>query len=210
MFSFAFLVLLAIVLTKLINGSFPEQNMIKEYFGANNICLYFDYEPVIYVLPPFWAITCVAVAFYCAASVYRYRIAWAEKKISHWQRKVLCGISVGFFIATCGFSLCFAIQPTDHKTMLIHTLPFTNLIFWQIMEQGAIVFFGFKGRGWTDKDGNGQPYLPFWYKWASLTHWIILALHGFCHIGYQVGWFTKILNYAFQNSISYFAFNNLA
>ena len=61
-------------LTRIFNGGIPEDNIIKETFGANNVCLYFDFAPAIYVLPPLWTLVSIVVAFYCVASIYRYRI----------------------------------------------------------------------------------------------------------------------------------------
>ena len=167
------------------NGQFPPDNPINRTFGSNNICLFFDFEPATYVLPPFWALICVVVSFYCVALIYRYRIAWAERKLSIMERKVLSMISLGYLAAVLGFSLCFAVQPGDHFTMWIHTLPFTNLILWQIISQGGLVYFGFKS-GWTELDAHGKPFLPVAYKWISLAHWILEAVHGSLHIMYQV------------------------
>ena len=97
-------------------------------------------------------------------------------------------ISLGYLAAVLGFSLCFAVQPGDHFTMWIHTLPFTNLIIWQIISQGGLVYFGFKS-GWTELDAHGKPFLPVAYKWISLIHWILEAVHGSLHIIYQVCFF---------------------
>ena len=71
---FALMVALAIALTKIFNGGFPEDNIIKKSFGANNVCLYFDFAPALYVMPPLWCLVSIVVAFYCVASIYRYRI----------------------------------------------------------------------------------------------------------------------------------------
>jgi len=182
---FALLVVLAISLTKIFNGGIPEDNIIKKSFGANNVCLYFDFAPAIYVMPPLWSLVSIVVAFYCVASIYRYRIAWAEGKLTASFRKILSFISSGFILAVVGFSLCFAVQPRDHTRLIIHTLPFTHLIIWQILEQGAVVYFGFKC-GWTEKDSEGQPYMPTIYKWISLLHWILQAVHGIMHVIYQL------------------------
>ena len=94
-------------------------------------------------------------------------------------------ISSGYVIAVLGFSLCLSVQPKDHTHLIIHTLPFTHLIIWQILEQGAMVYFGFKC-GWTEKDSEGEPYMPVIYKWISLLHWILQAGHGILHVIYQL------------------------
>ena len=173
------------VLTEFVHGGIPEDNMIKKTFGSNNICLYFDFPPAIYITPIFWTFVVVVVGFFCAASIYRYRIAWAEGKISTRARKILSAISFGYLWSTMCFSICLAIKPDDHFTMIIHTLPFTHLIFWQIWESGANVYFGFNCM-WTECDGQCKPLVPAWFKWGCLVHWILQTLHGFPHMAYQV------------------------
>ena len=62
--------IIAIIIT-FANGGIPEPNIIKEAFGANMICLFYDYPPATYVLPPFWAICVCMGAFYALFSIYR-------------------------------------------------------------------------------------------------------------------------------------------
>merc|ERR1712066_841091 len=58
--SFSFLVMLGIILTYA-HGGFPKDNLIKKNFGSNNICLFFDFEPGIFVHPPLFV---VSIVFY--------------------------------------------------------------------------------------------------------------------------------------------------
>ena len=70
--SFLVMVLIAVIFTYGLGNGIPENNIIKEAFGANNICLLFDYPPATYVLPPFWTICVVLTLIYTLASSYRY------------------------------------------------------------------------------------------------------------------------------------------
>ena len=182
---YALMVVLSITLTKIFYGQFPQDNIIKKTFGANNICLYFDFPPTTYIMPPLWSLTCIIVALYCAASIYRYHVAWTEGKLSGILRKTLSIITLGYLCATLVFSLCFAIQPKDHVHLILHTLPFTHFILWQILEQGSWVYFGFK-YGWMEMDEEGELYMPGIYKWISFGHWILQAFHGTIHVIYQL------------------------
>ena len=69
----AFLVLniIAIICTFAVNGGIPEPNVVKEAFGANMICLFYDFPPASYILPPFWAICVLMGTSYTLTSILR-------------------------------------------------------------------------------------------------------------------------------------------
>ena len=69
--SFLMMVFIAVIFTYGFGNGIPDSNIIKESFGANNICLLFDYPPATYVLPPFWTICVVLTSIYTFASSYR-------------------------------------------------------------------------------------------------------------------------------------------
>lgn len=52
--TFAAVIGTSIVLTKNF-ADLPEETIIKKVFGYNNVCVYFDYPPASYVVPPMWA-----------------------------------------------------------------------------------------------------------------------------------------------------------
>ena len=72
----AFLVLniIAIICTFAVNGGIPEPNVVKEAFGANMICLFYDFPPASYILPPFWAICVLMGTSYTLTSILRYTL----------------------------------------------------------------------------------------------------------------------------------------
>lgn len=51
--TFAAVIGTSIVLTKNF-ADLPEETIIKKVFGYNNVCVYFDYPPASYVVPPMW------------------------------------------------------------------------------------------------------------------------------------------------------------
>ena len=69
--AFLFMNIVAIICTYAGKGGIPEPNIIKTVFGANMICLFYDYPPATYVLPPLWAICVVLSTFYAVTSIYR-------------------------------------------------------------------------------------------------------------------------------------------
>ena len=140
--------IIAIIITLAKYGGIPEPNIIKTALGANMICLFYDFPPATYVLPPFWAICVVFGSFYALTSVYRARLAQVENQITFGQRIFFNISSIGWAIALIVFSNCLAVQPysefdpnnlkvkaEDLALLKIHTYPFTNLMIWLVLEQ---------------------------------------------------------------------------
>ena len=140
--------IIAIIITLAKYGGIPEPNIIKTALGANMICLFYDFPPATYVLPPFWAICVVFGTFYALTSVYRARLAQVENQITFGQRIFFNISSIGWAIALIVFSNCLAVQPysefdpdnlkvkaKDLALLKIHTYPFTNLMIWLVLEQ---------------------------------------------------------------------------
>ena len=144
--------IIAIIITLAKYGGIPEPNIIKTALGANMICLFYDFPPATYVLPPFWAICVVFGTFYVLTSVYRARLAQVENQITFGQRIFFNISSIGWAIALIVFSNCLAVKPyselkftddnkpfpplaKDLALLKIHTYPFTNLMIWLALEQ---------------------------------------------------------------------------
>ena len=64
--AFLFMNIVAIICTFAGKGG-----IIATVFGANMICLFYDYPPAAYILPPLWAICVVLSTFYAVTSIYR-------------------------------------------------------------------------------------------------------------------------------------------
>ena len=150
--AFLALNIIAIICTFAVNGGIPETNVVKEVFGANMICLFYDFPPATYVLPPLWAVCVILGSFYCLTSIYRARLAQVENQITLGQRIFFNISSIGLAIAVIIFSICLAVQPDtddipnnpkpeDFPILKIHTYPFTNLMIWLVMEQVKIQNF---------------------------------------------------------------------
>ena len=62
-------------------------------------------------------------------------IVFAENKISFWEQRICQGCYL--YLAFCGilFSISFAVQPLDHESMVMHTLPFTWFCSSLLMNQ---------------------------------------------------------------------------
>ena len=122
-----------------INGGYPNDNLIHRNFGSNNICLYFDYKPVIYFVPPMFLVVVTTYVFYASVLIKRAFLAWKEEKISKATRVFfnVCVFWRGF--ADILFILCFAVQPVDAQTLVLHTGPFTNLILGHFFYQVSTI-----------------------------------------------------------------------
>ena len=125
--AFGFMLLTAIVVTE-VNGGYPSDNIIHRNFGSNNVCLYFDFKPVIYFIPPMFLLVIISYWTYAVALLFRSFIAWKENKISLGLRVFMNVCTVWRGVTDILFIICFAVQPVDHKTLVLHTGPFSNMI----------------------------------------------------------------------------------
>jgi hypothetical protein len=124
------------------NGNFTDT--IEGVFGSINICANFDFPPSTYVLPTLYAIALFWIYLYTLLSVFRAWIARLEDKISGTAFVLYSCAFIYFFVSAIVFSTIFAVQPdpSDPKTVLIHTLPFTNLVISLTILQIAVTWFG--------------------------------------------------------------------
>ena len=122
------------------------KKVIAAVFGSVNICAYFDFPPNTYVLPTLYAIQLLIIFQYSSLSIFRAWIAKLENKISGIPFLIYTGIFIYFTLSAAVFSTIFAVQPdpTQPKTVLIHTLPFTNFIVSLTITQVAVTWFGIK------------------------------------------------------------------
>ena len=72
---------------------------------------------------------------YSAANTFRAWIAYEEKKISKPFRLFCQFCYVNLAIAGLLFSLCFAVQPHDHESLIVHTGPFAYFTIALVMNQ---------------------------------------------------------------------------
>ena len=56
--SFTCLLILGVILTN-IWGGIPDNSVLERILGNKNVCLYFDFRPIPYVIPPLYCITVV-------------------------------------------------------------------------------------------------------------------------------------------------------
>ena len=56
--SFTCLLRLGVILTN-IWGGIPDNSVLERILGNKNVCLYFDFRPIPYVIPPLYCITVI-------------------------------------------------------------------------------------------------------------------------------------------------------
>ena len=124
------------------NETFYET--IEGVFGSVNICAFFDFPPSTYFLPAMYAIQLLIIYQYSFLSVFRAWIARLENKISNLAFLSYSGTFLYFCLSAALFSTIFAVQPNpkEPNTVIIHTLPFTNLIIALTSLQIAVTWFG--------------------------------------------------------------------
>ena len=81
------------------------------------------------------------------------------------------------------FSLIFANQPIDHKTLIIHTAPFILLEIVLVFGQIAVVMFG-KLVAWKKVDKE-EP-IPLWFTNVAIVHVVLMGVITMIKICLQV------------------------
>jgi len=200
--SFALLILIGIILTQLWGG-IPNNTVIEKNLGNRNICLYFDFRPITYVAPPLYTIVVMFVAAYACAANIRVKIALLEEEITTAQKNFFYFCHGFFSFGTIMFTLCFAVQPLDHESLMVHTLPFTILIIAMVFNQIAVVWFGDLSSLKIEGDnisGESKYFVP---DWSRILGKVALAIQIVVSLGkvifqinalgiWEHGWFLYV------------------
>ena len=147
-------------------------DVIEKLFGSVNVCAFFDFPPSTYILPTMYAILLLLLYQYAIVSVFRAWIALLEDKIARYKFILYCGAFVYFAISAAIFSTIFAVQPNpkDVTSILVHTLPFTNLIIAICVLQSAVTWFG-RNVAW-----RGLQHRWCTTRWWHFCRYMCLAL----------------------------------
>ena len=138
-------------------------DVIEKLFGSVNVCAFFDFPPSTYILPTMYAILLLLLYQYAIVSVFRAWIALLEKKIPKYKFCFYCASFAYFAISAAIFSTIFAVQPDPENviSILVHTLPFTNLIFAICVLESAVTWFG-----------RNVAWRKLQHKWCSKRWWL--------------------------------------
>merc|ERR1712038_1613548 len=119
--------------------------IFKSIFGSVNVCVFFYFPTTKYVLPTLYALWPVLVFQYCVFSIFRAWIALKENKISITPFALYTCTFVYTFCSSLFFATSFAVQPDLRRpqTIVLHAIPFTNLVIALTFLQIAITWFGF-------------------------------------------------------------------
>ena len=143
---FLLVIIVGILLTLTLSYEPEYKKIIRKLFGSINVCVFFDYPPATYVLPSLYAVWPVIVFQYAILSIFRAWISMEERHITKFSFVLYSVSFIYFWISSAIFSTSVAIQPVLEKpeTVMLHTLPFTNLVLSLTFLQLAITWFGFK------------------------------------------------------------------
>ena len=130
------------VLTVLYSGV-DYTAVMKSIAGSMNVCVYIDFPPATYVLPAMYSLCPILVFLYTIASIFRAWISKEEKKMSQCSFILYVSAFAYYFQSALIASTSFAVQPNPKipVTIMIHTLPFTNLIVGLTLMQYATTWF---------------------------------------------------------------------
>ena len=139
--------------------------IIKEVFGAYNLCTNLDFPPSTYVLPFLYLFPMSFGIIYSSVSMFRIWIAYEEERITALEKILLWAVHLYFILSLMWFETCFAVSPDrdDPKSMVVHTLPYINLKIAYCILQIGIVHFGSKV-AWQD--------IKHSHKWFLVVSWI--------------------------------------
>ena len=143
---FLLVIIVGILLTLTLSYNPEYKKIIRKIFGSINVCVFFDYPPATYVLPSLYAVWPVIVFQYAVLSIFRAWISMEERHIAKFSFVLYSVSFIYFWISSAIFSTSVAVQPDLGKpeTVMLHTLPFTNLVLSLTFLQLAITWFGFK------------------------------------------------------------------
>ena len=154
--------------------------LIESVFGAVNICAYFDFQPSTYILPSMYAIQLILIYKYSLLSVFRAWIARLENKISGRAFFIYCISFIYFCFSAAIFSTIFAVQPDpkDPKTIVIHTLPFTNFVISITILQIAVTWFG-RNVSWKGLSHRSKLTKRLWTAFTYICLSILIVTSTF-------------------------------
>ena len=179
-------------------------------FGSVNLCVVFDFPPATYILPSLYSVLVVFVYLYALAAIFRAWISKHENRITPLFFKLYSGAFVYFALSCSIFSTIFAVAPNPPEgkfTVLIHTIPYSNLIVALCCLQIAVTWFGIKV-SWAHLNA------PKWLRFCSILgllgmiittlfkviqHTNALADIGECNPG--IDWKEKVCNSQDSNPV---------
>lgn len=124
--NFWIMVLLAIIIT---SATVPQESIVNsplvQFFGFNNICINWDYEPALTIIAMFYVTVEVPLILYIALSSLRWVNTHHEGKISKAALIFVVMWSVVELFLGLWFRMVFVNKPFDDVAN--HTLPFLGL-----------------------------------------------------------------------------------
>ena len=163
--------------------------VIKYIFGSVNVCVFFDFPPTTYVLPTAYAMFPVLVFQYCIMSILTAWNALEDKKISTGSFMMYTCTFIYSFCSSLFFATSFAIQPDlkQQETILLHSLPFTNIVIALAFLRVAITWFGLK----VSWNGLKTPKV---FKLCSLTSVLLLVLTSIMKVTQHINTIASLEN----------------
>ena len=119
-----------------------DSNPIIDRFGTNNMCIYFDEKPFIYISSFLYIFLLMILLAYEATEWYRVFDAWRDDKLIRTCTYVLyCICSTLEIISYIYFVQVFAVRPKDN--IFVHTLPYYAFVLalWLMSFKHAVYFY---------------------------------------------------------------------
>jgi hypothetical protein len=123
---FIAIVLVGFLVTRIFSEHAIHHNTLKDLWGYNNICVFFDHAPATYILPTLYSINLLFISLYFVSSWLRCRSECQANRISKRGFIGYTIITAYEFLSFCFFATVFAVSPDEN--LILHSVPFINLI----------------------------------------------------------------------------------
>lgn len=169
--AFWVVVVTGIILTRYFSSVDLDNTLLKEVFGYNNICVYFDYPPSNFVLPFLWAVALVLLLMYIGADWLHMRAEVQQGTMRLGLYRTLSSLKTFEAFTLVSFSTIFAVSPEgwDH-TLYIHTAPFFLLQIGMVSLAMSNTLHGIKAGYWK------RIRLPAWFSQGAIVYCVIFAM----------------------------------
>lgn len=160
-----------IVVTQLFADHDVHHGIIKEVWGYNNICIYFDHPPATFVLPTLWGCTLVLLIFYLVAAWLRMRAEVLAGTLKPHLYRILSGFKLFEAFTLIAFSTSFAVSPEGwDETLYAHTIPFYLVQLGMVSLALTSTIHGIRSGYWTRLE------IPRWFTDVMVVYCFVFCV----------------------------------
>jgi hypothetical protein len=170
---FVGIVLVGLLVTRVFSEHAIHHNTLKDLWGYNNICVFFDHAPATYILPTLYAVNFLFISLYFVSSWLRCRSEYQAGVFTRREFKGYSIVTAYEFFAFCFFATVFAVSPDEN--LILHSVPFINLIL-------ALSTLAAKNYWYHQKTMDLSAHQRFWGRMYVSIHISVSLIYVFALI----------------------------